>query len=70
MGTAPPDDTPGVPDIDGNGVDRAQIRAMLRLTPEARLRLVEEFLESAQEIRDLAVLPVLRATLDEVTRRS
>jgi hypothetical protein len=59
MGTAPPDDTPAVPDIDENGVDRAQIRAMLRLTPEARLRLVEEFVESAQEIRDLnAARPV------------
>jgi hypothetical protein len=35
------------PDIDENGVDRAQIRAMLRLTPEERLRFVEEFVESA-----------------------
>jgi hypothetical protein len=49
----PPDETPVPPDIDENGVDREQIRAMLRLTPEERLRLVEEFVESALEIRDL-----------------
>lgn len=41
------------PDIDENGVDRAQIRAMLALTPEERLRRVEGFVESALEIRDL-----------------
>ena len=52
MGVAPPDDTPAAPDIDENGVDRAQIRAMLRLTPEERLRYVEEFVESALEIRE------------------
>ena len=53
MGVAPQDDTPAVPDIDENGVDREQIRAMLRLTPEERLRIVEEFVESALEIREL-----------------
>jgi hypothetical protein len=59
MGVAPRDDTPAAPDIDENGVDRAQIRAMLRLTPEERLRLVEEFVESALEIRELnAARPV------------
>lgn len=41
------------PDIDEDGVDRAQIRAMLALTPEERLRRVESFVESALEIRDL-----------------
>ena len=41
------------PDIDDNGVDRAQIRAMLALAPEERLRKVEEFVESALEIREL-----------------
>jgi hypothetical protein len=41
------------PDIDENGVDRAQIRAMLTLTPEERLRRVESFVESALEIRGL-----------------
>ena len=45
--------SPAAPDIDENGVDRAQIRAMLRLTPEERLRYVEEFVESALEIREL-----------------
>ena len=45
--------TPPEPDIDENGVDRAQIRAMLALTPEERLRRVEEFVESALEIREL-----------------
>ena len=50
---------PKSPDIDENGVDREQIRAMLRLTPEERLRFVEEFVESALEIRELnATRPV------------
>lgn len=49
----PADASPAAPDIDENGVDRAQIRAMLRLTPEERLRYVEEFVESALEIREL-----------------
>ena len=44
---------PAAPDIDENGVDRAQIRAMLALTPDQRLRKVEEFLSSALEIRNL-----------------
>ena len=47
------DTGPGTPDIDENGVDRAQIRAMLALTPEERLKRVEEFMESALEIRKL-----------------
>jgi hypothetical protein len=44
--------TPFVVDIDANGVDRAQIRAMLDLTPEARLRKVEDFAQSVIEIRE------------------
>lgn len=44
---------PQPPELDENGVDRAQIREMLRLAPEDRLRGVEEFLESALEIREL-----------------
>jgi len=44
---------PAEPDVDANGVDRAQIRAMLALSPEERLRQVEEFVESALEIREL-----------------
>jgi hypothetical protein len=42
-----------LPDIDENGVDRAQIRAMLKLTPEERLARVEEFALSLIEIREL-----------------
>ena len=50
----PADDSAAVePDIDENGVDRAQIRAMLALAPEERLRRVQEFVESALEIREL-----------------
>lgn len=41
------------PDIDENGVDRAQIRAMLRLTPAERLARVEKFIDSMIEIREL-----------------
>lgn len=44
---------PMEPDLDDNGVDRAQIRAMLALEPEERLRRVEEFVEAALEIREL-----------------
>ena len=47
------DASPAAPDIDENGVDRAQIRAMLGLAPEERLRYVEEFVEAALEIRNL-----------------
>ena len=39
--------------IDENGIDRSQIRAMLRLTPEERLARVEEFVESVRQIREL-----------------
>jgi hypothetical protein len=60
MGVAPRDDTPAAPDIDENGVDRAQIRVMLALTPEERLRRIEEFVESALEIRELNASRALR----------
>lgn len=43
----------GAPVVDDQGVDRAQIRAMLRLTPEERLKRVQEFVESVLEIREL-----------------
>ncbi len=58
----PPDERPGPqdPDIDENGVDRAQIRAMLALTPEQRLRWVEEFMNSVAEIRKASEIPALR----------
>jgi hypothetical protein len=39
--------------VDDNGVDRTQIRAMLRLTPEERLLRVQEFVESLLAIREL-----------------
>jgi hypothetical protein len=45
--------TPSTPEIDENGVDRAQIRALLALTPEERLAQVEEFVRAALEIRAL-----------------
>ncbi len=47
------EERPSDPDIDADGVDRAQIRAMLALTPEERLRRIEEFVEAALEIREL-----------------
>jgi hypothetical protein len=46
-------DAPTEPEIDENGIDRAQIRAMLALTPEERLRKAQEFVEAALEIREL-----------------
>ena len=49
---------PAPPDIDENGVDRAQIRALLRLTPEQRLRRMEEFVQSVLEIRELNERPL------------
>jgi hypothetical protein len=39
-------------DIDANGVDRGQIGAMLDLSPEERLRKVEDFVRALVEIRD------------------
>lgn len=44
-------DEPASPAIDEAGVDRAQIRAMLDLSPEDRLRVVEAFLDSVLAIR-------------------
>lgn len=39
-----------MPEIDTNGVDRAQIRAMLRLTPVERLRRAEQFIEDTMNV--------------------
>jgi hypothetical protein len=53
--TVEPDDDaldPPEPDVDEDGVDRAQIRAMLALTPSERLRRVQEFVEAAMRIRE------------------
>jgi hypothetical protein len=52
MLTVAPADEPGS-SYDDNGVDRSQIRAMLRLTPEQRLARVQEFVESVLEIQEL-----------------
>jgi hypothetical protein len=41
------------PDIDANGVDRAQVRHMLALSPVARLRWLEETMEDIAELRQL-----------------
>ena len=51
-GSGDDDLAPTEPDIDEDGVDRAQIRAMLELTPSERLRRVQEFVESAMKIRE------------------
>lgn len=42
---------PTAPDIDTAGVDRAQIRALLALTPLERLNHMTEFLASLQSLR-------------------
>lgn len=36
--------------IDENGVDRAQIRRMLGLTPRERLKALQEFMDAAERI--------------------
>ncbi|HKO48503.1 MAG TPA: hypothetical protein VJV79_12315 [Polyangiaceae bacterium] len=38
---------------DKNGVDRAQIREMLQLTPEQRLARIQDFVEAVLVIREL-----------------
>jgi len=50
---ATPDPVPCEPDIDENGVDLAQIRAMLDLTPAERLSQVAKFMNALLEIRAL-----------------
>lgn len=44
---------PAAPDIDENGVDRAQIRAMLALAPAERLLVIQNLADSVTEIRRL-----------------
>lgn len=48
-----PEPLPCEPDIDENGVDLAQIRAMLDLTPAERLSQVAKFTNALIEIRAL-----------------
>ncbi len=44
---------PEEPDFDENGVDLAQIREMLDLTPAERLLVLENLVDSISEIRAL-----------------
>jgi hypothetical protein len=44
---------PVAPDIDENGVDLAQIREMLALTPLERLLVVQNLVDDIAEIRAL-----------------
>lgn len=48
-----PDIIPAEPDIDENGIDRAQIRQMLELTPAERLLVIETLADSIAAIRRL-----------------
>ena len=50
---AEPDPVPCEPDIDENGVDLAQIREMLDLTPAERLLVIENLADSIAQIRAL-----------------
>ena len=42
---------PGEPEIDENGVDLAQVREMLALTPDERLLVIQNLVDSVAEIR-------------------
>jgi hypothetical protein len=48
-----PEHLPSAPDIDENGVDRAQIREMLDLTPAERMLVIQNLADSIAEIRRL-----------------
>jgi hypothetical protein len=50
---ADPDPVPCEPDIDENGVDLAQIREMLDLTPAERLLVIQNLADGVAEIRAL-----------------
>ena len=43
-----------MPEVDANGVDLAQVRRMLALTPGERLRLLQSALASMMKVRDAA----------------
>jgi hypothetical protein len=43
-----------MPEVDANGVDLAQVRRMLALTPVERLRMLESALASMMKVRDAA----------------
>jgi hypothetical protein len=42
---------PSEPDVDENGVDLAQIRQMLDLTPAERLSTIVQFAQSLQQVQ-------------------
>jgi len=44
---------PALPEIDDAGVDRAQIREMLALSPRERLLVIQNLADSIAEIRRL-----------------
>ena len=46
-------ESPCEPDVDENGVDLAQIREMLDLTPVERVMVIERLVNSIVEIRSL-----------------
>jgi len=66
--TDSPED-PDPPDIDEAGVDRAQIRALLALTPAERLRRMEDFIDSLQQIRPAASSAAV-PSVEDVHRQS
>jgi hypothetical protein len=53
MTDADPEPVPCQPDLDENGVDLAQIREMLDLTPVERLLVIQNLADSIAEIRAL-----------------
>ena len=53
------DDFP-MPEIDANGVDRAQVRATLRLTPVERLHRAQQFVEDTMRLWELNGVRPLR----------
>ena len=48
-----PHERPVEPDVDDSGVDLAQIRQMLELTPAERLLVIQNLVDSVAEIRAL-----------------
>jgi hypothetical protein len=48
-----PELAPCEPDVDADGVDRAQIREMLEFSPAERLLVIQNLADSVAEIRRL-----------------
>ena len=53
VSTTEPTDFP-MPEVDPNGVDLAQVRRVLALSPAERLRVPESALASMMKVRDAA----------------